>query len=373
MADMNVTPARGGLTPQIWDGMAFLEYVRKNRFARYMGTTLNSMIQVKKDLTVKKGDSITFATVRRLQGAGVTGNTILEGNEEILDQRSLKLTVAPVRHAVAVTDWDDQKSSIDLRNVARQALINWEMEKMRADIMIALSAVSSNPVVSYATANATQRNAWLVANSDRVRVGNSAANYSAGVLATGLSALTVGTDRMTGALLSLAKRMAQTANPHIRPIQLDDANDEEWFVVFMPSRVYRDFRNDPVVASFNKDARPREGSEWANNPLFSGGDLLWDGMFVREIPELPILTGVAASGGDVAASFICGAQAMGIGWAQTLKTTTNVRDYGYVHGVGIQEMRGLCKLQFGRDPAVDTATPVDNGIMTIFTSAPPDV
>ena len=368
---MNVTPVRAGLTPQIWDGKFFAEYIRKNRFAKYMGVSITSMIQVKRDLTVKKGDRITFATVRRLVGAGVTGNTILEGNEEILDQRSLALPVYPIRHAVAVTDWDVQKSSIDLRNAARQALINWEMEKIRADIIVALSQVSSNPNVPYNTATPAQRNAWLSANSDRARIGNSAANFSAGVLATGLAALGAG-DKMTGALLSLAKRMAQTAAPHIRPIQNDDENDEEWFVVFMPSRVFRDFRNDPPVLASNKDARPREGAKWVENPLFSGGDLMWDGMIVREIPELPILTGVASAGGDAAMTFICGAQALGCAWAQTLKSTTNTRDYEYMHGVGIQEMRGIGKLQFGRDPTQDTVTPVDNGVFTLFTTAAPD-
>ena len=34
MADMNVTPARAGLTPLIWDREFFTEYVRKNQFAR---------------------------------------------------------------------------------------------------------------------------------------------------------------------------------------------------------------------------------------------------------------------------------------------------------------------------------------------------
>lgn len=371
MADMNVTPARSGTTPQLWDSKVFAEYVRKNRFAKYMGVSLSSMIQVKKDLLARRGDSVTFATVRRLVGAGVTGNTILEGNEEILDQRSLKLSVQPIRHAVAVTDWDESKSAFDLREAARQALINWEMEKMRGDIILALSQVSSNPAVPYVTATAAQRNGWLVANQDRVRVGNSAANAATGVLATALGNLGTG-DKMTGALLSLGKRQAQTAGPHIRPIQNDDENDEEWFVVFMQPRVFRDFRNDPPVLASNKDARPREGAKWMENPLFAGGDLMWDGMIVREIPELPVLTGVASGGGDAAATFICGAQAIGCAWSQTFKSTTNVRDYGWAHGVGVSEIRGIGKLQFGRDPATDTTTPVDNGIYTLFTTAAPD-
>ena len=61
-----------------------------------------------------------FPTVRRLVGAGVSGNTVLEGNEEILNARSLNLVVSAFRHAVAVSDWDEQKSVIDLREAARK-------------------------------------------------------------------------------------------------------------------------------------------------------------------------------------------------------------------------------------------------------------
>jgi N4-gp56 family major capsid protein len=368
MADMNITPARAGLTPQIWDKLFFAEYIRANRFRKYFGTTESSMIQVKDSLTTKNGDSVTFAAVRRLVGAGVTGNTVLEGNEEILDQRSMKLTVGVIRHAVAVSDWDEQKSTIELRDVAKQSLKNWAMEKLRSDIIIALSSVGGVP---YATATATQRNAWLAANSDRVRFGALASNYSSGVMATALATLDNTNDKMTGALLSLAKRQAQTASPHIRPIQTVDTNDEEWFVVFMPSLVFRDFRADPAVLSANANGRPRE-SGWMKNPMFSGGDLVWDGCIVREIPELPVLVGVGTAGIDAAATFICGAQAIGAGWAQRTTTTTNTRDYGFMHGVGLQEIRGIGKLVFGRDPAADVSQLVDQGIYTLFTAAVAD-
>lgn len=373
MADMNVSPARAGLTPQQWDTDYFAEYIRQNRFAKYMGKTENSMIQLKDSLTTKSGDTVTFAAVRRLVGAGVTGNTVLEGNEEILDLRSMKLTVAPLRHAVAVSDWDEQKSVIELRNVARTSLRNWSMERLRSDLIISFSSMGTvnGVTIPFATANATQRNLWLASNSDRVRFGAAAANFSSGVMATALATLDNTADKMTGALLSLAKRQAQTASPHIRPIMTVDTNDEEWFVVFMPSLVFRDFRNDANVLAANANGRPRE-SGWMKNPMFSGGDLVWDGMIVREIPELPVLTGLGTSGIDVAASFLCGAQAIGAGWAQRSKTTTNVRDYGYFHGVGLQEIRGIGKLQFGRDATADTTTLVDQGMYTIFTAAVAD-
>lgn len=136
---MALTNARAGLTPQQWDDQFFMEYVRESRFKRYMGTTENSIIQIKEALTKKKGDKITFASVNKLNGDGRVGNETLEGNEESLDSRSMAVTVAPLRHAVAVTEWDEQKSAIELRDTAKMALKLWSMEKMRNHIIRALA------------------------------------------------------------------------------------------------------------------------------------------------------------------------------------------------------------------------------------------
>lgn len=377
MADMNITAARAGLTPVIWDSRFWTEYVRENQFAPYMGTSMSSMIQIREDLTSKRGDTIVFPTVRRLIGAGVTGNQILEGNEELLNARSLKLAVGVIRHAVAVSDWDEQKSVIDLRDAARDALKVWSLEKMRADLILSLSAVTADGDVQvpYASATSGQRNSWLVNNSDRILFGSAVANSSSNVMATALATVDNTADKMSGAVLSLAKRRARLANPRIRPITVKRASingmaasSEEWFVAFLPSFAFRDFRNDPAVLAANTNAMDRG----LGNPIFTGGDLIWDGIIVREIPELPVITGAGTAGIDVAASFLCGAQALGVAWAQRTKTTTNTRDYNFMHGVGLQEMRGIGKLRFGKDATVDQTAPVDQGIFTIFTAATGD-
>lgn len=368
MADMNVTPARQGLTPLSWDSDFFSEYVRRNQFAKYMGTSTGSLIQVREDLTRMAGDTVVFPAMRRLVGAGVTGNTILEGNEEILNLRSLNIVVSAFRHAVAVSDWDEQKSVVDLREAAREALMTWELEKMRTDIITSLGAITGDAYlqVPYNSATAAQRNYWMVNNADRVLFGHQKANAVSGVMATALATIASPGDRMSAAILTLAKRMARTANPRIRPITVND--DEEWFVVFMPSLVFRDLLLDPTITNALQYAWNRG----TDNPLFTGGDVLFDGLIIREIPELPVIPGAGAGGIDVAASYMCGAQALGVAWAQRMKSTTNTRDYGYMHGVGIQEIRGIGKLSFGTDPTVDATKPVSNGIMTIFTSAVAD-
>ena len=128
---------------------------------------------------------------------------------------------------------------------------------------------------------------------------------------------------------------------------------------FMPSSCR--LRDPPHAGSdHHQHVAIRVGSWSCDNPLFTAGDILYNGVIIREIPEMPVIPLVFTAGGiDVAMSAFCGAQALGVAWAQRMKSTTNTRDYGYMHGVGIQEMRGIGKLRFGVDPTVDTTKPVD--------------
>ena len=91
----------------------------------------------------------------------------------------------------------------------------------------------------------------------------------------------------------------------------------------MGSLQFRDLQADPVMISALQYAWNRG----TDNPLFTSGDLLWNGLIIREIPELTAVTGAGAGGIDVAPAFLCGAQALGIAWAQRAKSTTNTRDY----------------------------------------------
>jgi N4-gp56 family major capsid protein len=365
---MNLTAARPALTPIIWQSDFWVEYLRESQFSVYFGTDMNSMIQLQTDLTRNPGDTVVFPTVRNLVGAGVTGNTVLEGNEEVLNARSLKVVVSAIRHAVAVSDWDEQKSVIDLLQAGKQVLKNWAMNKLRNDLITQLGAITADGdvVISYASATAGQRNTWLTNNADRVLFGISKSNAVSNVYATALLTVDNTADKMTAAQITLAKRIARTASPKIRPIRVN--NDEEWYVLFVPSMVFRDLMLDPVIINALQYAWNR-GSD---NPLFTAGDLIYDGIIIREIPELPINAGAGNGGIDVGASYLCGAQALGIAWAQRTKVITNTRDYGFMHGVGVQEIRGVAKLRFGTDATVDQTKPVDNGVMTIWSAAVAD-
>jgi N4-gp56 family major capsid protein len=292
----------------------------------------------------------------------VTGNTTLEGNEEALDSRSHKVEVAPLRHAVAITEWEEQKSAIELRDAARMMLKLWAMTKLRDDIIAALLSINGT---AYASASEATKDAWLVDNADRVLFGAAKSNNSANDHSASLANIDSTNDTLTPGVVSLAKRMAQTASPKIRPVRLSE--DEEWYVMFAHPMAFRDFSQNATITQANREARMR-GVE---NPLFTGGSLLWDGVIVREIPEITTLTGVGNGSIDVAPNFLVGAQALGVAWARRTRTTTNVRDYGFIHGVGISEVRGIEKLIFGSGSA-DTDDLQQHGVVTVYTAGVAD-
>lgn len=358
---MTDTTVATGLTVQQWDNKFFKQYLEENRFKREMGTSTNNIIQLKSDLTKKKGDSITFALVNALSGAGVTGSSTLEGNEEALGSRSFKLTVDKIRNAVRVAEVDEQFSAISLRQAGREVLMDWIMENCRDAIISAMGSING---VAYGTASAAQRNAWLVDNADRVLFGDAIGNGGYTVHATDLLTVTAG---MTfgAAELSLMKRIAQTASPKIRPVRTTE--DERWFVAYTDSRCFRDLKADSVITQAQREALARG----ASNPLFSGGDIMYDGVIVKEIPDIASLGAVGNAGAAVSPVYMCGAQAVGFGWAKKTTSKTEEFDYGDKVGVAIEEIRGIGKMVFGSGSS-DTADLKDHGIVTGYFGAAAD-
>ena len=365
---MAQTYAVSGLTPQIWDDEFFRDYVRMSRYKRYFGTDEAAMFQIKEDLTRKKGDTVTFALVNELTGSGVTGNSTLKGNEERLGSRSDTLIVDVLRHAVAVDDWDVQKSVIDLRNAARVQLREWAQKMLRDACTTALGHIDG---IAFETATNAQRDTWSVNNRDRTVYGTTTVTQT--TFASAISAVTAAA-QLSPSILSLMKRLAQAASPKIKPLYVKEM-DQEWYVAFIGPRAWRDLTEDNpttnILTLANRDARVRG----VDNPLFTGDSLVWDGMILREIPEIAAVSTTVYSVTTASAIepvYLCGAQAVGLAWAQRTKSTTDVDDYEFLHGVGVQEIRRVQKLRFGTAAGTDTTTPKDHGIVTAFVGAAPD-
>lgn len=353
MAD---SAAATGLTVEQWDDKFWTEYIQDNPFKRYMGTSSNSIIQVKEDLTKKKGDKIHFALVNRLTNAAVTGSSTLEGNEEDMDSRSHQLTVDQRRNAVRIPVFEDQKSAIPLRDAGKDVLKDWAMEDTRDLIITNGNSING---VAYGSASEANKDAWLVDNVDRVLFGAAKSNDSGpGDHSAALANIDNTADQLDTGALSLMKRIALTANPKVRPIRVAGMN-KRFFVVFVHPLVMRDLKTDSVITNAQRDVVIRN----QNNKLFEGGDVEWDGMIVHEVDDMPILTGAGAAGIDVSPVFFCGAQAFGFGWAKRWQSVEEEFDYKDKQGIGVRGWYGVDKMTFGSGSG-DTDDLKDHGMVT---------
>lgn len=362
---MATTLVRDGLRVQQWDDKFFVEFIRNNKFAPYIGSSESSIIHVKEKLTAAAGDSITWQMIGRLKNDATRGATTLTGNEEALNNRSMRVYVELIRNAVAIDTKTEQiKTDIDLRNAGRTALKKWAMDTFREDIIEAMLSIDG---VAFADATAAQRNTWLTNNSDRVLFGKLKSNASSNIHATALATLDATDDLLTPAAISLMKRIAKQADPYIMPVSVMD--DEEWFVLFCNSYSFRDLANNSTMTQANRDALQRG----EKNPLFTGGDLMWDGVIIKEVEQMPVYADLGSGATvDVGPCVLCGQQALGLAYAQRTRSVEDTpRDYGRILPIGIEDIRGIEKMRFGTG-ASDTTTPKDWGMVTGWFVAQPD-
>lgn len=360
---MAETILNSGLTISKWRKNYFREYVRASRYAPYMGRGNDNIIVTLYELQTEAGKTIIVPFIGQLTGSGVSGSQVLEGNEEDLGSGNMPVSVDFRRNAVIVPKSEQYKTDIDLLDAAKPALRDWEAVLLRADIIREMGAITVNDAtfstIRYSDATEAQKNTWLALNSDRVLFGKDKANNASNVHATSLLNVDTTNDKANAALILKMKRMAKDAK--ITPFQSDQAAGQEWYVIFVGSRAFRDLELDTTIYDADKYARARGIGE---NPIFQGGDLLYRGLIIREEPEIGILTGVGNAGSDVEPAYLAGAGAIAIAWGQMPQSKTRLTDYDFRKGVGIEELLGVKKIhQAG----------VQRSIVTAYVSASADV
>jgi hypothetical protein len=115
-----------------------------------------------------------------------------------------------------------------------------------------------------------------------------------------------------------------------------------------------------------------------NNPIFQDGDLIYDGVIYREMPEFyqarvgsgttpsTHLVGVGAGSINVGANFLCGTQAIAyVNKQAPLPTEKKEDDYGFVKGRGIELAQGMSKMRWNNG----AGTNKDYGMVTVYAAA----
>lgn len=339
----------------------FREWLRGNRFARYTGTGMNNVICIKED---RKKVSIPLVT--RLTGSGVSGSATLRGSGENIGNYADTLTPTYYRHAVEFDKEELEKPEIDLMRAARPLLMDWAMELVRNQTIDAMSAFYDGTTYANATtASETVKDGWLGNNTDRVLFGAALSNRSTTDHSASLANVDSTTDVLDPGLVSLAKRIAKTADRHIRPLTAEE--DDETYILFAGSRAFRDFYNDTGYQANLQNAMQRG----KDNPLFRPGDLFHDNVIIREVPEITTRLTASAAFATAGASsiavepcFLCGTQAIGFGLGQRPQVVIDRDyDYGFQPGVAVELKHHIKKLFWNN---------IQNGVVTVYVSGVAD-
>ena len=340
------------------------EFVRQNMFSPYMGEGLDAMIRVRNELK-SGGEQMNIPLVTKLNGVGKSTGT-LAGSEEKIDNYGMRAFVDWLRHAVVTTKSETQKDSADIFGEAKPLLSDFNKEKVRDEILQSFMALPSESApanigtdegqrvngILFESSTAAQKNTFLADNLDRMLFGQFINNHVSGtVLASFQCAISaISGQRMTATAVQLLKRRALLCTPKIRPYKTDDGY--EFYVLFVGAPVFRDAKTDATIFQTNRDARPREGRSMDNNPIFQDGDILYDGVIIRQVPEITTFTintwagtVLTHSSGRVEPVFLCGQQAAVVAYGQMVKPTFRKEDdYGFITGVGTEACYGTAKM-----------------------------
>jgi hypothetical protein len=358
-------------------------YLRENRLSRYQGDGPNAIIQRVKDLQ-SDGKQINVPLIDHMRGAG-KGSGTLTGNEEAIDNYGMPMWADWLRHATYWKKSDEKKSAINFRDIGTPLLNNWYKARMRDEMILAMLSIPTATIpmgwgsadgvringTIWSAANATQKNNWMDANSDRVIFGSALGNRVAGNFASSAANVDTTADKLSSGVVSLAKRVAMsTTQNKITPYMIE-SDSQEMYMMFVGSRSMRDLKADTAVQAALREAIPKGQS--FENPLFKSGDVWWDNVCVTEIPEIDdllTLTGIGASSSNVVPAFLCGTSAMALVTGQMPKPTqADETDYQFRTGVGIEGQYGIGKV--AKVPDGGTALK-DWGMVTLFLSSVAD-
>lgn len=301
------------LTKKMWEEKLFRDMPKDSYFGqRFMGTTSNSLVHVTTKLEKGQGDKITFGIRTRLTGAGQTGETTLEGNEEALTTYDYSISLEQYRHAVKYNNKLTKKRAMfDIEAEAEQAIKDWGAEKI--DQLLFDAIYDSPSKFFYKTSSGV---------------------LTTGTAATAKSALTVADSKLTPAMISFMRVWALTGNNYaqtpVRPIKVDGG---DYLVLLVHPDVMYDLKQD---ATFNA-ARQYAQERGKDNPLFKNAVAIWDDVVIHE--NIKVATAADAGGSSNvpwAKCALMGAQALCWGWGERPEVIKEEFDYknkvGYSFG-----------------------------------------
>lgn len=352
------------LAVKLWAKKLAVEALKATSIAPLIGTSADSVIHRKDELSKGAGDRITYGLRTQLTGAGVSEGEVLEGNEEALSTYSDNLLINELAHAVKVpgrTKIDQKRVPFNLRDEAKSGLRDWYAKRMSVSFFNQVCGYTPANTVSATTGpKFTGLNTVAAPSTGRKIICEAGSSNDEDLDSN---------DTFKLFWLDYAKELAQTSTATsgpIRPIMIDG---EEKYVCYLHPYQVTDLRTDASTAGnwFDIQKAGLQGGQISKNPIYTGALGEYNGIILRSAFDITpgVNSSTSAVISTVRRAVFMGAQAAVLGFAESNSETNyewveDLFDYERELGVAAKTIWGLKKTQFNS---------VDFGVITLSSYA----
>lgn len=278
----------------------------------YIGTDeTNSFIVRFDDLEKDQGDQITYGQLVELSGGGVTGDSVLEGNEEEPSEYDDAVTLNQKRNAIRSAGMlsGQRPSDKKFRMHAKELLSRWIAERIDLDLFTDLSTSFTKTI-------------W-------------------GGDATTTATIESG-DYMTLNLIGQAATFAEKTSPEIQGRAMG-GGERMWACVMSPDQAYDVMERDSAWAQAQREAMQRGG----DNPIFKNALGVWRNTILHKHKRVPLAT-TWGSGANLngASAIFMGIKAGVIAYAKQRVSNEKTFDYNNKLGIMVGAIYGTSKTVF---------------------------
>ena len=313
------------LAQKLWARKLFHEVRGEGFFNNFVGKSDSSLIQLKTETQKDAGDRITVGLRMLATGAGIQGDSTLEGNEESLTTRSDNLLINQLRHAFrSAGKMTEQRVPFSVREELRASCTDWWRERLETSMANQLTGYADQSDTRY-----TGNNTAVEPSTSRIVVGGGHDTEASLSLTT--------THAIALSDLDRAVAKAKVNSPRIRPLRIDG---KSMYVSFLhPYQIYR-MRRDASTAGnfFDVQKAILQGGKISDNPIITGAEFIYNNVVVHEWSYLPVVKSTVTSSTSYRRGVFCGAQAaiMGVGMAGNPTEMTWVEDlFDYDNQLGV--------------------------------------
>lgn len=335
------------LAVKLWSKKLAVEVSKATAIAPLIGTSSNSIVQLKDETQKGAGDKVTFGLRRQLIGDGVSENSVLEGNEEALSTYSDAIFINELAHAVRVKNEgtiDQQRVPFNLRREALDGLTDWYSDRISMMAFIHWGGFTA-PTMQFEGRTVNLKpvhygfNAPITPSANRILRAGAATNDE------GLTT----DDTFDLTMIDKAVEKAKLANPKIRPVRVDG---ESVYVMYLHPTQVTSLRTNTSTGQWLDIQKAAYMGSRAKNPIFDGSLGMYNGVVLREAEH--VVQGVSSAGvlvPNVRRAVLLGAQSAVTAFGmkatpEKYKQVEELFDYQRELGVSAQTVLGFKKTVF---------------------------